>query len=239
MLLAFAFFALAADELVLTIPVSPETPEGQRLIAVRAVEHCAGRYPRLGQYRFVGNETIAPDGTRQSSFEVRQELQCAEAPSARSTVPAAPADWRASPADEREIRNLTQAYFSLVDGGAVTQVREFCAPSRQRADEPEACVSRIEGFRRESGAPGQHRLVAVTWYVNPEGAPTPGIYVAVDYERSYEKLLLNCGYVVWFRDSAGKYVLVREESGTLRREDSDGSPEFVAQARSLMHCRGS
>lgn len=229
----------APTEFTMTLPVSPETPEGQRLIAQRAIEFCAGRFPQLIRYRFTGDETIAPDGTRQSRFEVRQELTCLDSPPPPPQLaPLSPPDWRPSEEDERAVRTLTERYFAMVDRGDAEGIHQLWSEGERAAVSVEERAAQLEAFRRQAGTPGRHRLVRLTWYVNPQNAPARGIYVAVDFERTYDGLLLNCGYVVWFRDTADHYVLLREESNTLARSDSDGSPQSLAEARRLMQCEG-
>ena len=54
----------------------------------------------------------------------------------------------------------------------------------------------------------------VTVYVDPPGAPEPGIYVATDLEASYENLLM-CGYSMWLEGSDMTLRILRQEVGHL------------------------
>ena len=239
LLAVLALGSAEPTEFTITIPVSPDTAQGQQLIARRAVEHCRGRYPQLGRYRFRGLEHIGPGTAGNSSFEVRQELLCLDAPPpAVAGPPPAPADWRPSADDERMISALTERYFALVDAGDAEQVQRLWSEGEREMVPLEDRAASIAEFRRRAGTPGRHRIVKTTWYVNPQGAPRPGVYVAVDYERIYSGLHMNCGYLIWFREAADRYVLTREETAVVERGGSDPSAEGLADIRRQMHCDG-
>jgi hypothetical protein len=228
--------AAEPESFTVTIPVSPETAEGRLLIARRAAEHCRGRYPQLGRYRFEGRERLGAEGA--SSFEVRQELHCLDLPPPVVSAPPAPAGWRSTAQDEERVSALTQHYFALVDAGDAEQVHRLWSEGEREATPLADRAAAIEAFRRQAGRPGAHRIVRTTWYVNPQNAPRPGIYVAVDYERSYSGLHLNCGYLVWFREAEDRYILLREDTAILARDGSDHSAESLAELRRQMRCDG-
>ncbi|HEV7658353.1 MAG TPA: hypothetical protein VGO55_00765 [Allosphingosinicella sp.] len=225
------------DDFRLTIPVSPETAEGQRLLAERARQICAGRYPMLARYRFSGREQVGADGRRSGLYDVSQELSCADRPPPVSMETPAPADWRATESDEAGARAATERYFAAVDAGDAARVHAMWTASQQAATPLAERAAELRSFRAQAGRPGRHRIVRLTWYVNPDGADRPGIYVAADYERSYSGFYLNCGYLVWFRQAPGRYELIREETGVVGAGDAPNSPEGIAQARSLARCQ--
>ncbi len=238
-LVALLLVMLGPNDFSMSLPLSPETAEGQRLIAERALEICGGRYPHLGRYRFEGSERTQPDGKRSAVFAVEQEMACMDArpPETRPTEEAAPADWEPSLDDERRVQELTRRYFALVDAGDSKRAHEMWSSNTRLTTPLDARAAQIDDFRKQAGKPGEHRIAALTWYVNPPGAPTPGIYVAADYERSYEKLALNCGYVVWFRERNGGYVLIREENNMLPRQPQEPSPQSLDETRAMLGCR--
>lgn len=225
------------DDFRLTIPVSPETAEGQRLLAERALQICAGRYPVLARYRFSGREQVGPDGRRSGLFDVSQELSCADRPPPAAVETPAPADWRATERDEADARAATERYFAAVDAGDAARVHAMWSANQQAARSVEERAAELRGFLDQAGRPGRHVIARLTWYVNPQGADRPGIYVAADYERSYSGFFVNCGYLVWFREAPGRYELIREETCIVGAGDAPNSPEGIAQARSLARCR--
>jgi hypothetical protein len=225
------------DDFRLTIPVSPETDEGQRLLAERARQICVGRYPVLTRYRFSGREEVGSDGRLTGQFDVHQELSCADRPPPVAVETPAPADWRATERDEADARAATELYFAAVDAGDAARVHAMWIASQQAATSLEERATELRRFRAQAGTPGRHRIARLTWYVNPPGADRPGIFVAADYERAYSGFFVNCGYLMWFREAAGRYALIREETGILAARDAPSTPEGIAQARSLLRCR--
>lgn len=227
--------AVAPNVFSMTLPVSPETAEGQRLISARAVEICAGRYPHLGRYRFEGTETLTGEARGQARFEVQQELECMDAPPAEVAADTGPADWQPSAQDVRLITELTMRYFALLDAGNTAEATRLWSADQQAEMSPER-LEQLRTFRREAGRPGDHQIRALTWYVNPENAPRPGIYAAADYERRYSELAFNCGYLIWFREAEGRYVIVREETNSFPRTAA-ASEATIREARSQFGCR--
>lgn len=218
------------------LPVSPETPAGQRMVAIRAIELCAGRYPVLGHYRFDVNETV--EGTAAPSrFHIRQELECRDTPPT-PRAPAGeplPANWQASEADQRRATEATRAYFAAVDAGDVARLEAMMTPGH-RADQTTADrTQQLAAFRERAGRPSAHRIIRVSWYVNPPGVE-PGAYAAVDFDRTYARLAISCGYVAWHRQPDGRLLLVREETGSAPRTP-DLTPDQIARFRVQLQCR--
>ena len=226
---------LGPNDFSLTIPVSPETADGRRLIAERALEICGSRFPQLGQYRFEGTEALSGDARGQARFDVVQELACVDAPSVSPAGTPVSADWQPSEADVQLITAMTMRYFSLLDEGNPAAAMRLWSADQQAMMPPER-LEQLQEFRREAGAPGQHQIRALTWYVNPENAPAPGVYVAADYERQYSALAFNCGYLMWFREGEGRYVITREETSSFPRT-ADATEQLIADARSRFGCR--
>src|SRR3546814_2575768 len=56
------------------------------------------------------------------------------------------------------------------------------------------------------GAGAEAAVVRLTWYDDPQNAPTHGRYAAADYRVDYPHEAFACGYVVWLRQSDGGYL---------------------------------
>ena len=230
--------ATAPESFTMTVPVSPDSEEGRRIVALRAVEACAGRYPRLGRYTYVGSTEVG--GGEAVRYEVRQELVCLDAPPARPAEQPAPSDWQPGETDHKQIVELTERLFALTDAGRVEDVHGLWSGANQEMVPLAERRAALDDFRAKAGRPLQHRIAKITWYVNPPSAPTPGIYAAVDYERAYSQLAANCGFIVWFREPSGRYVITRQEDGTLPKEQAESlSLERLAQVRELLKCPAS
>lgn len=218
--------------LVMEMDVSPETDAGRSQVALRAVEMCAGRYPQLGRYTFEGEARSNADAGR---FVYRGELTCLDRPPATDPGAPLPADWQPAPSDEAAARTATMAFFAAVDRNDVSAWEAMMTPSYRGTGTTDERVARLAQFHREAGAPGHHRIIRTTWYVNPPGVP-PGAYVAVDFDRSYAGLSVSCGYVAWHRQANGRLLLVREESGNAPRVEGMSS-EQRAEIRRQLRCR--
>lgn len=222
------------DDFTLVMPVRPDTPEGQRRLAERAVQICGARYPVMERYRFSGSEPLQGAGERR--YEVRQEMTCSDAPRPAPTGEAAPADWQASDEDVREVAALTRRFFAAIDSGDIDMAHRLWSDDQQTETPLDERRRSIEAFRVQAGRPGAAPTTRLTWYVNPAGAPRPGIYVAVDYERFYANLTMNCGYLIWYREGDGRYRLTRQEDSVMARNAGTPPPEVLAQMRQSSRC---
>lgn len=233
--------AAQAGAFTLTLPVSPETPEGQRLIAERAIRACSGRYAQLGHYTFVGNERVLNrDGSSvdpSPRFAIHQEYICLDAPPPPAQGAPVAADWQPSPADENEVATQTQHYFDLIDAADAQGVLAMMTELNRAGMDLQERQAQMNAFRRDAGAPGERRIIHTTWYVNPDGAPVPGVYVAIDFERSFSRMLVYCGYIVLYRGGDGHYRLAREDIGQVPQPTPGSSPLPLAQARQMAQCR--
>ncbi len=233
-LIALALFASNQPAtFVLELPVSPETPEGQRLVAARALSHCAGKFPVIGRYRFEGTEAV---GTGAPRFRFEAEISCTDGPPPPPSGAAAlKPDWKPSAEDDRRVEAATRAFFAAVDAGDVARLESMMSAGHRETSTAADRRAANSEFREAAGRPGEHRIVRTTWYVNPPGVE-PGAYAAVDFDRQYEKLAVSCGYVAWHRRPDGSYVLVREESGHAPRTAST-SPDEIVRLRTMLRCR--
>jgi hypothetical protein len=214
--------------------------EGQLLVAQEAQRRCRPLYPHLGRYRFEGTEKVGQSPSR-PEWKVSQQVTCGSRPAAEPAA-AAPVDsnWQPTPELARQIRESTLAYFDLVDAGDPARSHALWSASNREMRPLDEWRAELQSARARAGKPLGHRVAKLTWYVNPEHAPEPGIYVAADYEKKYEKLAANCGYLIWFRAPSGQFVIVREESGVLEKAQAAGlSRETMAEVRKQLRCEPS
>lgn len=54
------------------------------------------------------------------------------------------------------------------------------------------------------------RLTRMTWYDNPPDAELPGIVVALEYSTPSAGAGIQCGTLMWHRESDGDFTLVRD-----------------------------
>lgn len=197
----------------------------------RAAELCQGKTVRWGEFRSdvrIGKQpSVEP--AKVSGFS--RAFSCVT-PIERNFA-AAPADWKPSVADEADVRQVFQTYYKRRDAGDFQGAKAMFAPEAVAMDSnwPEQMTK----FHQAIG-PGTRRITGVTWYVNPESAPHPGVYVAVDFIGEFARAHFYCGYVVLFRTAAG-YEITREEQNHFARGSEAADPVQLAQMRAAM-CRG-
>lgn len=240
-LLALATPAAASEadkSFTMTMSVRPDTAEGQMLLAKEAYRRCAPLSPQPGRYQFEGVKQLGSKTPKPVKWKARQEFTCGSAPPTLAQTPAAAdPNWQPTPAIDRAIRDATVRYFALVDAANGVQAHSVWSASNQTMTPLAERQANLESSRKTSGEPLGHRIAKLTWYVNPEGADTPGLYVAVDYEKRYRNLAASCGYLMWFQEPGGRFVLVREESGTITKAQAAAMPpNILAEVRTQMRC---
>lgn len=226
----------ATRSFTLTMSVRPDTAEGQTLLAREAGRRCAPLGASSGRYRFKGSERVDIGRVKPVKWRVHQEFTCGTVAETASNVVAVDPNWEPTPAIEQYVRDATQSYFALVDAGDGQQVHARWNAANQNLTPLRDRQVQLDRFRSLAGAPGGHRILKLTWHVNPDGVE-PGAYVAVDYEKRYARLAMHCGYIVWHRQPDGRFLLVREELGTLKKaQAAKMSPATIAELRAQLRC---
>lgn len=74
-------------------------------------------------------------------------------------------------------------------------------------------------------------IVKVTWTKDPENAPFPGVYAAIDIAAKYANADRHCGYIVAYQSpSGGTFMVMREESTFL---DNDTAAKINASGQNV------
>jgi hypothetical protein len=219
---------------------------GQLMVSPKARELCGRRHPHFGRHRFEGREPSRINGGEgiatlryTQNIECRDEPQDATAPSGpHVAIPPAP-DTPPTAADEAQVHERTLSYLrarEIADARAAFAM--LSSEMLTYTTTPAAWREARTIFNAQAG-PGAHaEVVRLTWYDNPQGAPTLGRYVAADYRVDYPSRAFTCGYVVWLRQADGDYLVVREEEA-LGTPDivANLSPEQTGQLRAQLQCR--
>jgi hypothetical protein len=78
----------------------------------------------------------------------------------------------------------------------------------------------------------------ITWYKNPPQA-APGTYAAVDFSSQFTNANIHCGYLVWFEQGDGSFVMVREEVNFIdKATEQKLKPDELERARAKFGCKG-
>lgn len=251
--LAFAAPAIAAQseqvtvrdlgngryQLSITLAETADPNRGQAALVPKAVELCGSLRPQFGRYRFEGNEPLAGTANPgKASLQYTQDIECKDPSTtvaAESAVPPAPATPPTAE-DEADIRRWTLAYLEAKDKGDFDRGHAVLGPTLAGYSTPETWKLRA-AFNAGAGGDPSREVIRVTWYDDPQGAPTPGRYVAADYRASYASNAFYCGYVVWLRQHDGSYLITREEEGQAMPEVVAGvAPESMPAMRAQLGC---
>jgi hypothetical protein len=200
-------------------------------IADRADKVCAGKQVKWGKFGSTTNLGKNPASTPPSIGKYFHEFRCVEAD--QRTYPPAPDGWTASAADEVDVRHAFESYYGNRDRGEMEAALAMFAPGVN--SDPVASAVAMREFNKQLG-PGQRRVVAVTWYVNPPTAGHPGVYAAVDFVGEYASAHFYCGFLGLYRRAPGSYEITQEEQNIFHRGKEAADPAQVAQMRAAA-CR--
>jgi hypothetical protein len=201
-------------------------------VARRAAQICFGKDVAWGKFR-IDEELGKNPGTEPVKVKsYRREFRCVVA--AQNSDAPAPANWAATAADDADVRRFFDDYYARRDAGETDAALAMFRPGVQ--EDAASWAVGVRDFNKQLGA-GKRRLVAVTWYVNPEAADRPGIYAALDFVGDYPSMHFYCGYIGLYRRGAGSYEIVREEQNVFERNEETPDAQQLATMRAGF-CRG-
>jgi hypothetical protein len=128
-------------------------------------------------------------------------------------------------------------YFANLENGKYSESYSMLSEARQ-SDEPRSSwIASARDFRAQAGDRLGGGVTDVTVYIDPPGAPLPGVYVAADYEIKYERVPFRCGYIVWFQNENGLFEAISEETGSIDEETAfQLSAEQLLEVRRRFRC---
>lgn len=229
--------------LTTTLGGTTDPAHGQLAIVPTAEELCGELHPHYGHYRFESSApSEATEASSPASLSYRQDIACRDQPqqaveTASAPVPPAPST---PPTDEDAalIQDRTLAYLQAK--GSADADATYAMLSKEMASyaSPEAWKDARSTLNAKLGPGAEPAVVRITWYDDPQNAPSHGRYAATDYRVDYPNQAFICGYVVWLRQSDGGYLVVREEEGQAPPEVIAGlSPEQRLAMRTQLQCR--
>jgi hypothetical protein len=233
---------LEADRYELTLRSEAFMAEkaARDLVWQTAIRICKGGVPALGKYHFEGAATLGPGGSpraQPSSFVFVQEMSCGGTASSR--FPESPAGVRRTDLVvplEAFVRDASERYLRARARGDFDQAYSVLSDAVRSGSLSEWSQER-RAFNEQAGALEAIRVWRITVYENPAGAPEPGTYIAADYEGRYERIPLQCGYLIWFQLPGERFVVTREESGTIPPEFFKPSREAdLSRIKQMINC---
>ena len=186
-------------ELTLTNPSRLDERIAQAYIAQAATPVRGKLTPSLGKYRFESKEALGTGllAREAPTFRFVQEVSCVAGASAARPPPR---PTLASPEEERHVREevlkASEGYFHLLDDRKVEQAYALMDKAAVGTDKATWMAGK-QSFLSVAGRLKSVSTVKITVYDNPPDAPAPGLYVAADFQNSYEAAPYECGYLMW------------------------------------------
>ena len=197
-------------EITLESKNTPNLTIATRRITPTVLDLCGGLEVDFGKYEFEEYKSITGSGDNDSLTFV-QNIRCVSPTLAKPKKDIRTpqlANEEATEAVRSRVRELSQQQFAewyahvgtdasaFINSSDLAKVRKLAQPTVE-------------------GTPQTINLYKITIYDNPEGAPSSGIYVAVDYDNRIGNVAHHCGYMMWHSPDAVEFTLGRVESGTL------------------------
>ncbi len=147
-------------------------------------------------------------------------------------------DAKAEAALKKEIQTLTEQYLALIDAGDFNDAWLKYDPMAQGVFTIDGWIGQRQAEQERSGKRKTLDIWRTTVYKNPSDAPSPGNYIAVDYDSEFEKLPIVCGYVMWYQNLRGDLTIMREEKGYLTADMMQEIPaKDLPSIKSQIGCR--
>lgn len=143
-------------------------------------------------------------------------------------------NWQPNNADYQAVIDTVTRYFAakdsgnvdgtyaLLDGGMGLSLKEWKSTS--------------DDFTAQTGTVVSHKVMKLTWYKDPQGAPEPGVYAAADFVDHYDKAT-DCGYLSLHRKSDGSFLVIHEQDGFIPNQPTM-TPAQLAEYKTKLGCVG-
>lgn len=211
---------------------SPLLSQLEAVVSMRATATCREKQVDWGKFSFTENRSDRPGAAVGTIEGYRRNFRCI--PAKVVLFEPAPADWKASVADEADVRRFFHDYYAVRDAGAIEAALAKFGPDVVR--ERKEWANEVVAGNAARGR-GTRRVSAVTWYVNPAQAAHPGVFAAIDFVGNYPSMHMYCGYVGLWRRGPADYWIIHEEQNQHARSTDPGGAAQIAQMRAAM-CRG-
>jgi len=80
-------------------------------------------------------------------------------------------------------------------------------------------------IRRQNGKLVSRTLRRIVWYDNPEDAPLPGIYAAVEFDSEFEHVKRHFQYLILHSENGAPFRIMRSETTMIDESGSTAPPK--------------
>jgi hypothetical protein len=228
-------------DLVLKSYSSRTVEAGQQELLPKAKEVCGVKGVGNGKYQF---ETLEPVNSTAANVPVlvlKQNIICGPAAEAQAAAEApknANEQWHPVTAQVQRVELQSNTYFAAKDGRRYKEAYELLSPASKQVTPFERWSAVAEDLNSKMGQVLHRDIKKITWYKNPPQA-APGTYAAVDFSSQFTNANIHCGYLVWFEQGDGSFVMVREEVNFIdKATEQKLKPDELERARAKFGCKG-
>jgi hypothetical protein len=228
-------------DLVLKSYSSRTVEAGQQELLPKAKEVCGVKGVGYGKYQF---ETLEPVNSTAANVPVlvlKQNIICGPAAEAQAAAEApknANEQWHPVTAQVQRVELQSNTYFAAKDGRRYKEAYELLSPALKQVTPFERWSAVAEDLNSKMGQVLHRDIKKITWYKNPPQA-APGTYAAVDFSSQFTNANIHCGYLVWFEQGDGSFVMVREEVNFIdKATEQKLKPDELERARAKFGCKG-
>ena len=194
--------------------------EAQAAILIQARQLCDKHTPELGNYRFSKSEVVkrpvdAHESDDDNELVLVQDVSCNPSPPTPDRKRTRSLTAEDKQLIESRVRSLTGSYLHMPTNGEYRRPYSMLSDFMKSILPFETWQKQREAFVAESGPIQETDIWRITIYVDSPSAPEPGIYVAADYEMSFENVPFVCGYLIWVEQPDRTFRITREETGVL------------------------
>lgn len=225
--------------LTLTSTTIQDPDRGQDAMLLTGMQVCGDKLPHFGHYKFQSQQKIGKDGTVTPGqpFVMDQDISCGTAVPHTTGGTNPEGNWTPSQAETDKMMAVTQKFFAAKDSGDYQATYALLDAGMKDLISSEVWKGQIQDFNRKSGALVGRKLAKFTWSKDPAGAPALGIYAVVDYVSHYQAMDVECGYLAWFEQPDGSFLLAHEQTGFLSKEQEEKmSPQEVVAIKAQLGC---
>ena len=124
--------------------------------------------------------------------------------------------WLPRPEQQSLALETVELYLETIDGARYAEAYAMHDPVFQAYQTLDLFIELEERVRTVAGPTELWRVLKVTWSKDPEYAPGPGIYAAIDLTALFEKADRYCGYIILYQETeTSDFRVMRREFSIL------------------------
>jgi hypothetical protein len=147
-----------------------------------------------------------------------------------SICPVLAAEYTPNDSERSEIQRLTDRYFALLDAQDYVGAYSMQTPGLQTMMPFADFEAMMKSSKEKLGPLVERQQTKTTWHLDPDNAPRPGLYVAVDFVSHYKNANQHSEYLIWYRGSKKEpFLLTRHETNFMLDKDATVLAQQEAQ----------